>query len=86
MEQKVMLSCSLRRDQVHINHGCESGHTLLSSSSPTLMFNKPVSMQCPDNACLLSRVSVYANGLTALSARPNCLHSTMTILKYDRSR
>ncbi len=65
MEQKVMLSCSLRRDQIHINHGCESGHTLLSFSSPTLMFNKPVSMQCPDNACLLSRVSVYANGLNS---------------------
>jgi hypothetical protein len=29
VEQKLMLSCSFRRDQIHTNHSYELGHTLL---------------------------------------------------------
>ncbi len=40
VEQKLILSCSLRCDQMYDNHCSDFGHTLLGSSSLTLMFNK----------------------------------------------
>jgi hypothetical protein len=40
-EQKLVLSCSFQGGQVYNNHRYDIRHTLLCSSSPTEMFNKP---------------------------------------------
>ncbi len=43
VEQKLLFSCSFRRDQFNKNHCFELGHTLLCCLSLTLVFIKPPS-------------------------------------------
>jgi hypothetical protein len=43
VEQKLLLSCSFRCDQIHNNNIYEFCHTLLCCQRWTWMFNKPTS-------------------------------------------